>query len=107
MKANSVVIVSLHSPKEKVWGILDEIITAGVTVRGIDLSAFEEWLHQAGTEEPMGLATIFYPMCRIERIALDESMGNIPSLLLTFEQRTHLKLSAYLDQFLPKSTDSP
>ena len=99
MKVNSVVIVSLHSPKEKVWGILDEIIAAGVTLRGIDLNGFEEWLNQVGTEEAMGLATIFYPMCRIERIALDEPMGSIPSLLQTFEQRTRMKLSAYLDQF--------
>ena len=51
MKANSVVIVSLHSPKEKVWGILDELIAAGITLRGIDLSGFEEWLNQVGTEE--------------------------------------------------------
>ncbi len=101
MKANSVVIVSLHSPKEKVWGILDELIAAGITLRGIDLSGFEEWLNQVGTEEAMGLATIFYPMYRIERIALDESKGTIPSLLQTFEQRTSLKLSAYLDQFSP------
>jgi hypothetical protein len=102
VKTNSVVIVSLHSPKEKVWGILDEIIAAGVTVRGIDVNGFEEWLHQAVTEEPMGLATIFYPMGRIERIALDESMGNIPSLLQNFEKRTNLKLFAYLDQFHPE-----
>ena len=101
MKPNSVVIVSLHSPKEKVWGILDEIFAAGVTVRGIDLSSFEEWLNQVGTEDQMGLATIFYPMHRIERIALDESMGNIPSLIQTFEQRTNLKLSAFLDKIAP------
>ena len=37
MDANSIVIVSLISPKEKIWGQLLTLDAAGVTVRGMDL----------------------------------------------------------------------
>ncbi len=33
MDPNSIVIVSLHSPREKIWGILLEINPSGVTLR--------------------------------------------------------------------------
>ena len=38
------VIIILRDPREKLLGILDEITTAGVTLRGIDLSYFEDWV---------------------------------------------------------------
>jgi hypothetical protein len=96
MKLNSVVIVNLHSPKEKIWGILDELSTAGITLRGIDLNTFDEFVRQARSEEPGGLDTVFYPMYRVERISLDEASRGIPSLVQTFEQRTHLTLFDFL-----------
>jgi hypothetical protein len=99
MKPNSVVIVSLHSPKEKIWGVLEEITPAGVSLQGLDLNAFDDWLNLVGTDEEMGLATVFYPMCRVERIAMDEAVSNIPSLSTTFQQRTRLALQEYLSRF--------
>ena len=47
MQPNSVVIVSLHSPKEKFWGQVVEVSTAGVTLRGVDLSSFDDFLRGA------------------------------------------------------------
>lgn len=99
MKPGSVIIVSLHSPKEKIWGVLEEITAAGVTLQGLDLNAFDDWLNLVGTDGETALATVFYPLWRIERIALDEAVGNIPSLSTTFKQRTRLALQEYLSRF--------
>ena len=96
MKIHSTVLVILHSPREKVWGQLLDLNPAGVTIHGLDLNAFDEWLKQWGSEEEGGLATVFYPLHRVERMELDEPIGDIPSLEQRFQQRTHLTLADYL-----------
>ena len=82
MEPNSIVIVSLHTPKEKLWGSLVSMNASGVTVRGIDLNSFDDFIRQVMDPEGerIGLPTLFFPMQRIERIALDEPHGSIPSL---------------------------
>jgi hypothetical protein len=101
MQPRSIVVVSLHSPKERIWGELAEISSAGVTVRGIDLASFDDFvtqvLHPEG--DRIGLPTLFFPMLRIERIALDEPRGSIPSLAETFERKVGRSLRDYLAQF--------
>jgi len=96
MKTHSTVLVILHSPREKVWGQLLDLNPVGVTIHGLDLNAFDEWLKQWGSEEESGLATVFYPLHRVERMELDEPVGDIPSLEQRFRQRTHLTLADYL-----------
>ena len=75
------VILYLQAPKEKVWGILISLTPSGVVVRGLDLVAFDEWMRQEarGEEVGLGLATIFYPMSRLERMERDESLGPMAS----------------------------
>jgi len=101
MEPHSIVVLSLHSPKEKLWGELLDISTAGVTLRGIDLSSFDDFVSQVLHPEGdrMGLPTLFFPMVRIERIALDEARGSIPSLAETFEIKVGRSLGEYLAQF--------
>src|SRR6201987_3106081 len=101
MQPHSIVVLSLHSPKEKVWGELVDISNAGITLRGIDLSAFDDFVSQVLHPEGdrMGLPTLFFPMLRIERIALDEARGSIPSLAEVFENKTGRSLMDYLAQF--------
>ena len=101
MDAHSVVVVSLHSPKERLWGELLDISNAGVTMRGIDLSAFDDFVSQVLHPEGdrIGLPTLFFPMVRIVRIALDEARGSIPSLAETFERKVGRSLAGYLAQF--------
>jgi hypothetical protein len=93
--------VSLHTPKEKVWGELLDMSNAGVTLRGIDLGAFDDFVSQVLHPEGdrMGLPTLFFPMVRIERIALDEARGSIPSLAEVFERKVGRSLVDYLGQF--------
>lgn len=101
MDAHSIVVISLHSPKEKLWGELLDISSAGVTMRGIDLSSFDDFIAQVLHPEGdrVGLPSLFFPMLRIERIALDEARGSIPSLAEVFERKIGRSLADYLAQF--------
>lgn len=98
MEVGSIVVVSLHDPKEKIWGELMGLTQAGITLRGIDVNSFDDFLRQAKDPEEaaMGLPTVFYPMFRVERIALDEPRGDIPSLAQTFERQVGQTVSEYL-----------
>jgi hypothetical protein len=102
LEPNSIVILSLHSPKEKLWGALTAINSAGVTVRGIDLNSFDDFIRQVMDPdgERIGLPTLFFPMQRVERIALDEPHGSIPSMAGRFEQRVGRSLRDYLALFV-------
>jgi hypothetical protein len=101
MDPNSIVVVSLHSPKEKVWGILRDINPSGVTVRGIDLNSFDHFVNQINQldAERVGLPTVFFPMTRVERISLDEPSGSIPSMAEVFQRKIGRTLFDYLAQF--------
>ena len=89
LKKGLAVLVVLHSPREKCWGMLDEITNAGVFLRGLDLNAFDDWMSAIVHDEPfVGLSSQFFPMWRVERIAKDESSGEVPSLSQQVEQRT-------------------
>lgn len=81
LSAGDPVIVYLQVPKEKVWGLLVSLGTAGVVVRCIDLAAFDDWMRQeARHDEPyLGLSTVFYPMNRVERMERDQTMGPVIS----------------------------
>lgn len=98
MELNAIVIVSLHDPKERIWGQLLALNQAGVTVRGLDLNSFDDFIRQVKNPEEglVGLATIFYPMQRVERIALDEPKGTIPSLSQAFERQVGRSVMEYL-----------
>lgn len=92
------VLIVLHSPREKCWGMLDEINTAGVFLRGLDLNAFDEWLRSVVHREPfIGLGSLFFPMWRVERIAKDETTGDVKSLREQAEQRTGLSLEELMN----------
>ena len=83
------VVLVLHSPKEKCWGILDEVSAAGVFLRGLDLNSFDDWVRAVSHEEPfMGVSDLFFLMWRIERLSRDEPSGGIPSLFEQVEHRT-------------------
>ena len=89
LSAGDAVIVYLQVPKEKVWGLLVSLGTAGIVVRCIDLAAFDDWMRQeARRDEPyLGLSTVFYPMNRVERMERDQTMGPVISLLRPLRPR--------------------
>jgi hypothetical protein len=90
------VILVLHTPREKIWGVLREINPAGVYIRGLDLNAFDEFMRAAAANEYFyGLGEQFFPMWRIEKISLDEADGDIPSLHEQLEQKAGRMLAEF------------
>jgi hypothetical protein len=98
------VIVYLQGPKEKVWGLLLSLQTAGIVLRCIELSAFDDWMRQEarGDEPYLGLTTLFYPMGRVERMEKDESLGPVSSYTARFAREVGRTVQATLG--LPGAT---
>lgn len=101
------VLIVLHSPREKYWGLLDEINGAGVFLRGLDLNSFDEWIRSVIHREPfIGVGSMFFPMWRVERVAQDESVGGVLSLCAQAEQRTGFGLEELMNG-VENSDDGP
>jgi hypothetical protein len=99
MRPNSIVVINLQSPKERFFGRLIEISSAGATVRGIDLNAFDDWMNHINRHEESGVqpTTIFFPLHRVEKIILDEGIGAIPSLSDTFLTKVGTSVEDHLE----------
>ena len=94
----SVAIFHLVNPNEKFWGLLERLEPVGITFRGINLDMFEEWMIEVSRREApsLGLATMFVPLFRIERVFLDEQVGEVESYRTRFERRTGRSVAAVL-----------
>ena len=74
----SPIVLYLHSPREKLWGVLSELNVSGVYIRGIDLNTFDDWTQMiVRGERNIGLSHVFVPMWRVERVTLDESVDDL------------------------------
>ena len=98
IRPGSLVIVHLINPTEKFWGILQELGVAGVMLRGINVSSFDDWMAQAVRtgEQTLGLSTMFVPLFRVERIFLDEAVGEVESYRQRFHRRVGVPVERYL-----------
>lgn len=106
MQKHSAVIVNLHSPREKTWGVLLSVQNNGITLRGIDLNSFDDWTREvAKGETGIGLSTVFFPMHRVERVLLDEGVGDIQSLAEVFQSRVGEDLWSHLDLSRPSEEE--
>ena len=94
----SIVIVHLQNPAEKVWGVLRELDMSGVVLLGIHLSTFDDWVAQvAGPSNPtIGLSTSFVPMSRVERVFLDDHIGEVESYSQQFERRVGMSVEIWM-----------
>jgi hypothetical protein len=81
LEQDALVIVNLVNPKEKFFGILKGLTTAGVTLRAVNLDSFDDWMHQIVREDEaeIEMVTMFVPLFRVERIFLDEAVGALKS----------------------------
>jgi hypothetical protein len=86
--SGAVVLVTLNNPREKFWGVLLALNTAGISVQGIELAAFEDATSAVVAGEALASNALFFPMHRVERIQLDLPEGAIPSLSQRFQART-------------------
>ncbi len=97
METGQIIVVYLHSPKERVWGKLEKLSEYGLVIRGLDVNSFEDWCRQvAKGETGMGLTTIMYPTYRIEKIMLDEEVGGLPSMSDKFRELVGITVENYL-----------
>ncbi|MFZ0964159.1 MAG: hypothetical protein WAO35_25110 [Terriglobia bacterium] len=103
MDINNIVIASLISPKEKMWGKLLLLESKGITVRGIELDSFDDFIRQVIQQEEtaVGLNTVFFPMHRVERVTVDEPSGSIPSLSQRFQAKVGMTIQEYLGIDVP------
>lgn len=96
ISAGEAVIAVLHTPREKLFGILDEISSAGVSLRAIELSYFDDWVRSiAEGEQYLPMSDYFVPMWRVERVTRDEGSEGAPSLAELFEKRTGRNLGEF------------
>jgi hypothetical protein len=98
METGSIVIVNLQNPKEKVFGKLAGISSSGITVRGMDVNSFNDWMNQFALNDKIVITptTMFFPMHRVVSCYLDENMGEVPSLSSQFAERTEKKIEDLL-----------
>jgi len=96
MNPGDIVVAVLQNPREQVWGAVQKLDAAGLSIRGINTTNFEEWSRQVAASDntELGLETIFYPAHRLERINLDEQIGSVPSMTSRFEEITGKAVSA-------------
>jgi len=99
MRVHSIVIANLTAPRQRFLGQLLELTPAGITIRGIDLEAFEDWMNHVSTREESGVqpATTFFPLHRVEKMILDECLGAIPSLSSAFLTKVGMPIEKYLE----------
>jgi hypothetical protein len=90
------IILVLREPREKLLGVLSEISEAGIAMRGIDLSYFDDWSASiARGEQHLPMSDLFFPMWRVERLTRDESSDAIASMSDQFEKRTGRRLADF------------
>jgi hypothetical protein len=101
-RAGALVIATLSNPREKFWGAILHLSSVGLSLRGVDLSSFDDFIIQIRDGEPFSSGVMFFPMHRIERLELDLPEGNILSLAQRFAEKTGQDPAPLLvSEFLP------
>lgn len=97
MNPGSMVIVHLAQPAEQLWGVLERLAPEGITIRAINLSSFDDWARGVARREPtLDLTTMFVPLFRVQRIFLDEQVGEVESYRQRFEQMVGVAVEQFL-----------
>jgi hypothetical protein len=98
IRPGAIVLVHLINPTEKFWGVLLGLEVTGVTLRGINVESFDDWMAQAnrGIDQTLGLSTMFVPLFRVERVYLDEPVGEVESYGQRFSRRVGVTVERYL-----------
>jgi len=106
-RPGAVVIATLANPREKFWGAILQLSAIGLSLRGVDLSSFDDFTAQIRDGEPFSAGVMFFPMHRVERLELDLPEGTLPSLAQRFAQKTGQDPAPILvSEFLPMAIES-
>jgi hypothetical protein len=93
----SIVVVTLGSPRDKFWGMILALAPEGLSMSGLEMASFEDFVVMVKDGESFTLSVVFFPMHRIERIELDLPDESLPSLSQRFSSRTGLDPKTILD----------
>jgi hypothetical protein len=85
-----IVLVTLGNPREKFWGVILDLNGQGLSLSGIELASFEDLVSMIKAGDSATPGIVFFPMHRIERVELDQSDDNVPSLSQRFALQTGL-----------------
>jgi hypothetical protein len=86
----------LSNPREKFWGAIRALTAQGLSLSGIELGSFEDLISMIKAGDRTSFGVVFFPMHRIERVELDSSNGDIPSLSQRFTAKTGLDPASVL-----------
>ena len=87
-RPGALVIATLTNPREKFWGAILQLSGEGLSLRGVDVSAFDDLASQVKNGDPFTSGVVFFPMHRVERMELDLPEGNLLSLAQRFAEKT-------------------
>jgi hypothetical protein len=105
-RPGALVIATLANPREKIWGAILNLSPSGLSMRGVDISSFDDFTAQIRDGEPFAAGVMFFPMHRVERLELDLPEGTLPSLAQRFAQKTGQDPAPILvSEFLPAASD--
>jgi hypothetical protein len=89
-RPGALVIATLTNPREKFWGAILQLSAEGLSLRGVDVSSFDDLALQVKNGDPFTSGVVFFPMHRVERMELDLPEGNLLSLAQRFAEKTGL-----------------
>ena len=86
--------------------MLERLDSVGVMLRGLNLSSFDDWMSEAASGETpsLGLASMFVPIARVERIFLDEQIGMSKATASALNVGSGVTVTSYLG--LPELDES-
>lgn len=88
--SGAMVVVTMGNPRDKFWGMVLTLAPEGLSMTGIELASFEDFVVMVKDGESFSPAVVFFPMHRIERVELDLPDGSLPSLSQRFSSKTGL-----------------
>ncbi len=92
----TLVLVTLSAPREKFWGAILSLTTAGISLRGCELVSFEDFVAMTRSGEGFTPGVVFFPMHRVERIEIDASVNGLPSLAQRFASEAGVEVAPLL-----------
>jgi hypothetical protein len=102
----AIVVVTLGNPRDKFWGMILALAPEGLSMSGIELAGFEDFVVMVKDGESFSPAVVFFPMHRIERVELDLPDGSLPSLAQRFAAKTGLEAAVVLGSHAKHSAQS-
>ncbi len=102
-----IVVVTLGNPRDKFWGMVLALAPEGLSMSGMELAGFEDFVQMVKDGEQFSPAVVFFPMHRIERIELDLPDGSLPSLAQRFSSKTGMDPAELLASYATKHQGGP